>query len=113
MKRPAQLDKLRQLFERRANAALLEVRQGQMRVSQLEIKRNEIRECVNAHQQKLTHLDNSRPSALQLSVEHLRAEAGARDIVERDLRKEVFYLQAAEDDIVSANRDLLSTRTQW
>ncbi len=111
--RSVQIDSLLKVCECRVEQAFNVLQNEQQLVHELENKCKEITSSIQGLEKKLAGLDSDRPNAADISVEILQAEASARAIIERDLRKEVFYLQTAEKDVLNAQNVLESSREQW
>jgi len=111
--RTVQLSKMRDLYELRERQAHEKVLEQQANVSALELKVEEIETCIAEFINRLSELDERRINSLLLTVAMLQEEAASRSIIERDLRKERFYLDTARKDVNDALELLTNARKTW
>lgn len=111
--RSEQLSKMQSLHMLRQRDALAKVREQQKCVEVLKSKANEIQSCVNVLLDQLSELDDERLGASNITVAMLHEEAAHRAIVERDLRKERFYLETATKDVSEAKDELARRQSRW
>lgn len=109
----AQLSRIRHLYELRERQSLAAVHAQRVVVRTLEVKLAGIQSCINEFVSQLTVLDEERSNARALTVAMLQEDASSRLIVERDLRKERFYLETATKDVNDASTELANKHAQW
>jgi len=112
-KRIEQLQRINALCERREQNSLTRLRQQEHIVKSLEHKRDEIVACIDEFIDQINALNDQRLCFSTMTVEMLQTDVASRAIVERDLRKERFYLETADKDVSEAKDELEIRRSQW
>lgn len=111
--RSLHLSGIRQLYELREREALAGLNKQRACVKELEHKSLEIQSCIDEFVAQLNLHNEQRLHTQLLTVELLQEDAASRLIVERDLRKERFYLETTVKDLNEAADELKSKHAQW
>jgi len=109
----AQFDRLRALYETHEHAALLQLQTQQRYVTDLRAKCMEIQRCVVEVEKRIETLGQARAVSNNITVANLHEEAQLRTVLQRDLKKELFYLDTAQQDVDTADKELSEKRSRW